>query len=438
MISVIVFTCIMYLVSSRIPIYKSSCRRLHFSDLKTPQTWKHYIDYLIYNTTVHKYVDCNVCLEQCTRAVINSGFELHLSPQDSGQHAISRLTAPLSMISIQSWKLAHKKWRLTVHKDFMLNITITSAYVPFSDNCTPHNIDIYERQETFHNKRVARFCGVITMETVYVSSNDGMIQLNALTEVALFAITLEAAYQIHQRNVAYRHDRDWICVPKQINVSQPPSSMFIHQTVIQYLWYMSSKVLSTKVLYNSLKARMFIAKPTITIHRCICLTNTTSIAVYPGLLSHYRTRWHVQPKIKLKCHMIVNKTIEIDFHFYATLMLSHLHEDVLINVTIGLNGKTDALTERPVNGNTSVISSDVMPSHLLQYGHVPMDSGSMKLSNFEYSGQISTISSLLMRSLFNETSTANKHTSVSYGECCIFATVYVFPSGLLNIYRNAW
>ena len=89
---------------------------------------------------------------------------------------------------------------------------------------------------------VARFCGILSMETVYARTHEAVLIIQSSAELVPMAITLEATYQIHQQNAAYRYNKDLNCFLHTLNVNRPVSLVFGHFSMIEYIWYLSSSV----------------------------------------------------------------------------------------------------------------------------------------------------------------------------------------------------
>ena len=90
------------------------------------------------------------------------------------------MTAPCGIMNFMSLALSSMTWTsmtwtISVHQTFMINITIYKAYIPFTDMCSPHYIQIHEGHNMSKESLIELFCGHTYTENIYTKDKTGMI-----------------------------------------------------------------------------------------------------------------------------------------------------------------------------------------------------------------------------------------------------------------------
>ena len=94
------------------------------------------------------------------------------------------------------FNLFHRK--IQAYKEFMLNISVYSAYVLFSDGCVNASIQMYE----IIGKKVERLellCGHVHHVSIYTSTNATSLKINSNKQEY---VNINMAYQIYNKGYA--------------------------------------------------------------------------------------------------------------------------------------------------------------------------------------------------------------------------------------------
>ena len=106
--------------------------------------------------------------------------------------------------------------------------------------------------------------------------------------------------------------------------------IFIQQSY-NYIWYLNTQAIR-RWRYTALLIHIKCAYT--------CAISAPYINVYPGLLNWYMMKWKVKPKLTVLClnRLISSKHI-VDYHKYATLVLSIPANHCQLNMSIFLRGE---------------------------------------------------------------------------------------------------
>jgi hypothetical protein len=132
-------------------------------------------------------------------------------------------------------------WYITVHRSFMINITVHQAYVPYTDQCTSHHLDFMEG----HSSTVtllARFCGHSHREVVYTKGNKALVRMNHSVE----SVFLAAIYQVHIKGYAFRFHNTYLLFPPAWNVHIPHQPAFVVyvRNTYQLTWFYTKPIIT--------------------------------------------------------------------------------------------------------------------------------------------------------------------------------------------------
>ncbi len=201
-------------------------------------------------------------------------------------------------------------WQITVHRSYVINVTIYDAYVPYSDNCRKHFISLYEGINQSNETSISQHCGHVMMESMYTLSNKALFVITCNSRAPPHTVHLLMGYQLINVNTAYRSSGDSVNIPPGLHSNIAPSFMIHELDSTFYVWYIMADVLfvnnhPTKKLnpyglYSCKKKRRWHGKKppaymsffNVKIKNYSCTGRDSYIAVHRGLLP---SRWIVDP-----------------------------------------------------------------------------------------------------------------------------------------------
>ena len=233
-------------------------------------------------------------------------------------------------------------WYITVHKSFMLNITIHEAYTLYSDDCSGHWIDIYEGHSATEIARIERLCGYEYHNIIFTKGHKGMIAMNKTEKYSY----LMASYQIHAHGYAYKfmgpnislvHYSSW-------NITTPHPLTLAYYLHNQYycVWYYTMPVISldeekgiksiswidsdNRKIYYSDRIVYTNQSVYVLVHQFTCISEKSRLKIYEGLIP--MNEIFVKPSKHLaKCNVTENLMPGINHHrFLSILLLLDLHD----------------------------------------------------------------------------------------------------------------
>ena len=107
------------------------------------------------------------------------------------------MTVPCGSIQYTSWALnsqVREVWEIHVHISLILNITILQAYVPYSDHCSPHAIEVHEGLAVSDHSFIDIFCGMIKYESIYTKQSKAAVVLQFKARVLPNKVVLMSTY----------------------------------------------------------------------------------------------------------------------------------------------------------------------------------------------------------------------------------------------------
>ena len=247
-------------------------------------------------------------------------------------------------------KRVKSAWWITVHRSFMINITVVEAYIPYTAFCATNGeifnsntsvLCIHEghcsghKKEHVHRDQVIEyFSGHILSETVYTKWNKATVFINIGTDVETspFPVHIEYLYQIHSRGMAYRFTDNFV-LPPQWSVSHSPCQLLFIHSCLHYKWYLSNLL---TWYYKKCSTPCFIKKfYQLNVSSFTCLSLNSTLGVYRGLQSWHSTTWHGNPVWQVYCNLTKERVIIMNFHMYATITLGiSAYEQTSANITM--------------------------------------------------------------------------------------------------------
>ena len=122
-------------------------------------------------------------------------------------------------------------WNIQVHPTFMVNLTISHAYVLYSDGCTKSSIQVQSKEHVW-----GKFCGHVLYQNVFINSYSLVIYISTRST---HAVSLNAEYQVLDKDhIREINDKSNITF-HNLNISVPdtPSSVLHKSCYLEFLWY---------------------------------------------------------------------------------------------------------------------------------------------------------------------------------------------------------
>ena len=334
------------------------------------------------------------------------------------------LIMPCAYLYFKSQVPASRTWHILVHGKFMINITIYKSFVPYSDLCAPHNIQIHEGIIMDNNTLIEKFCGHTYMESVYTRYNRASLSVIVNTDIIYPDVTLHAGYQIHDQCVAHRYAMRQVHLPDNITVNIHPRLILNHikNMVKEFtaIWYLSNHVytnesreyddneklhefLSRSGTYYTPKCSNISATKHILTHIQLtvlsytCTINSSHIKLFHGLISYHIIKWKARPYAALHCN--ISQHVILAQGMYSTVVLQWLNNDfsLSINMSFRLSFNTEIPQLLTYNGQTQSFTDDSLYKHgSTRFAFIKSVLGSLTFTSFEYSGESPTVRQELM------------------------------------------
>ena len=311
------------------------------------------------------------------------------------------LTSPCSIIYFKSRNPVVAKWLIKVYNMFMVNVTIDSAYIPYSDKCRLHDIEVHDGLNVTGHSMIDHYCGVISGEVAYTQYNRAMVQLQLSTVVQQIQVHMIVQYQIHMQNVAYRfHDVEQFCVPNWLHVNILPSTIEFTNGLLRYIWYLSSSVLysvdhiTKDKIYNepNIYGKINVSQPLLiqydlNVSTFECQNNSSYLEIYRGLLPASWYMWATAPQTVIHCG---DTTViyKLDFHLYFTVIL-HLNSLAFnhIKFNLAMNYKDQPIpnigTELKLYGRSTIKGGNLHKVQHMSKGMVDFQYTSLRFVSLE-------------------------------------------------------
>ena len=317
------------------------------------------------------------------------------------------LTTPCHYFMFQTQHVTENVWTITVHKSFMINVTIAKAFVPYSRNCknnyltVSHCINKMEvkdgaRERTKHNHS-EYYCGHTHNEAVYSEENKVVLTLKVSVENVAHITQLVAFYQVHIVGWAYRystplysplwyyeyghyqllkHDYYFYNYPDHHKV--PTQVLFIAKT-LAHIWYLTNNVIRGQFIFHQIH-----------INTLICTNKSSVVEVFSGLQSQYMRQWVVRPHRVFQCDITYLRPehINVTFHMYATLAATLAVYDTTIRIDLRFSLFEQQLA-CATHGETKPATTPGVP--VMTVTCFPPAQAYLTLTSLEYTGPQSTV-----------------------------------------------
>ena len=392
--------------------YNQTIKHLHEDDqnLNMKKTWLLYMLTSLKESTLYlkqRGYDINN-LKQMKFELVQRVFAYKMCKHSKDKASNLNLHTPCSYVYFNSWTPTSRSWSISVHQLFMINITIYKSFVPYSDSCSPHNVQIHEGHNLNNDSLIELFCGHTYMESVYTRYNKGLLHITFDTIVIYSAVTLHAGYQIHDQGVAYRYHMDDTHLPLGSIVNIQTSLNLQHTVTTINIWYLSNQV------YSSLKEsghdpelwnrqlclekgkckRMRNENPLIThvqqdILTYRCSQNSSHIEIFHGMLSYYLIKWKLQPYATVYCNTLPHTILHHGMYFTVVLQWSTVDLTTFINMNFNFKLETEIPhLPIPYNGEIQYFTDDSLNNYgTIKFAFIRCVHGVLTFTSFDFTGE---------------------------------------------------
>ena len=244
-----------------------------------------------------------------------------------------RYNSPCSWLHFKSFSTKYLRLYVSSYPSFMINITLLSGYVTYSDGCRGKVILIYEGHFSIRKNQVGFYCGYILYETAYVQIHKVLVLVYANPPTPFW---LHAVYQLHVRDIAASFNGklfDYSNPLWNIRAHVVPSLVQYFTNRLHYIWYYTAPLFPTITGFSKKAqttysiASMYCMEADVTLEHIgttylfleafRCSTSNSSFSLAKGLQSIYSM---VYTKDVMLCN-VTNIAIENIDHKYLTLYL---------------------------------------------------------------------------------------------------------------------
>ena len=220
---------------------------------------------------------------------------------------------PCYSVYLSTWMPSSHYWKIWTHGIFMINITILHAYTPYTDHCHPHGVSLQEKISTTEKSTFGKVCGLVNMETFYSKTNAVLLRIYFEQYSLHRSVDLDAVYQVHMKGLAYKTTGN-ILMQAWLKVNLKPHYRINIRQYVHYVWYFAQEF-----LYGELQPQM--SSISLNLKSFICNIRSSKIYVYAGLVTEYWMQLMV-PFHVFDCNTTQHNIVVLDFHVYATVVLS--------------------------------------------------------------------------------------------------------------------
>ena len=311
------------------------------------------------------------------------------------------LYAPCHLLLFQAQHLCECVWTITVHKYFMINVTVSKAFVPYTRNCK-HNYltfaqNIHGRGFTFNKWEQImenysdNYCGHIYNEVVYSEENNLVMMLKVSVENVAHFTQLLAFYQIHIVGWANRYNAPIYKLHYNYLSPKYPSQYLFIDGQFTIVYYLTNNIIDDSLVY-----------PQVKIHTLECDYMSAWIEIFPGLLSQYMRKWVVNPHKVFHCNIIYvdHVVMHMIFHMYTTMAVTSSVYDKSTTVSLQFHaGLVKNLTKCHSKG---VYTGNLHNAPALSVTCLKKPDTNLQLTSVEHSGPQSTVPLQQIRAPGNE------------------------------------
>lgn len=114
----------------------------------------------------------------------------------------SAMNEPCGVVDYRSSIVSDHSWFISVHKSFIINITVAKGYVPYSDDCLDNGMIFYDGFEMMGEHKLETFCGHMLLETVYTRFNKARIHIKV--QLQMSQVFYVYSYTVHPSGYAFK------------------------------------------------------------------------------------------------------------------------------------------------------------------------------------------------------------------------------------------
>jgi hypothetical protein len=128
----------------------------------------------------------------------------------------------------------------------MINITVKQAYVPYTDHCTNHHLNIVEGHVSHNVSILEKFCGHSSNEVIYTKGNKAVVQIS--TSHTGECMYLFAVYQVHIKGWASKFYQHHLLYPLAWHISIPYHLAYkiFFKDLYHLIWFYTRPVITHK------------------------------------------------------------------------------------------------------------------------------------------------------------------------------------------------
>ena len=300
------------------PLYISTS-----DSIDTNVSWKSYISSKCNKLILKEYQHyATTSFVQYLHSLFQSRDLIQCNKYELLSHTMTNIYEMCSFIHVDTWKEVNITYSITVHSNQMINFTITKAYVPYSDDCHPHSIALYEGT---YNTTVDKLCGVIQMESVYSTYHRIRISLQIGPYHLHTSAHMYASHQVHRQNAVISRKDAEVRLPRSFNVTIGPTSVLsVGNGWKEYVWYLSNTINYPQKYQHGIEVPI-LHKLKVVLNLLVCASGSAStLSSYHGLLNTYMRKWRVFSYKQYKCNITHAISWETSSHIYTTIALSSL------------------------------------------------------------------------------------------------------------------
>ena len=271
-------------------------------------------------------------------------------------------------------------WYISVNQKYAINMTIMEGYVPYTRNCHPHSIQVYN---TWHIRPpMETYCGHVQFEHCYSFLSFAHVKLITNTSHLYHNNSLTLAYEVMIRGLAYKFPRLYFVYMWTIVVSHTPSWLLLSEGRLKYIWYFFSNIQfrnGTSQTLSALNSREYETHGTnimllrlmVTAYYIQCSDESSSISVYAGLLTWYMMKWRASPLSTIPCNTRQPANTSMVPHWYTSVVLhiSTLSEAIDVNIAFDIEEMSLTRNIQFKNSSSQLsYTSHARTSHILFSG----------------------------------------------------------------------
>ena len=256
-----------------------------------------------------------------------------------------RFYAPCKMFLYETYEAkVNELWRITAHYKYVINMTILTAYVHFTDTCDPHYIKLLSRNHTTSSGR--KYCGHVMSESLYTFDKFGTVLLQSTQHYQYHKPMLKLAYEIMHKGAAYAystmHSNFYYPKSWMFKTAKEPCWILLRQKILRYAWYLINYAgYNNHVHYGNLVSENTVPRTnkalSVSVLFIKCSTANASLSSYAGLVTPAMIDQGIEPVTHVTCQDGKRYNTTLSFHWYGTALLEALDTATGLAIEIKLS-----------------------------------------------------------------------------------------------------